>query len=231
MKKTNDYLLALAIAGIAYVVYILNKDKEPDVIIKEKIVDPENLAEAESTEVDNTGEIETTSGDIEEAEIDNNTGVTTIETSDPYVDPASGEDIYGGATVTPFDKVQVRVRHLDNGLYEFKAIFNEELEYTDLSGYNPDFAYPSLDQWEFTTFNVNDGQGDIQLLPDQAIEVQYTQSAIIPISAKFDFDNSIYDPTIDFELDVVYFDNTVNTQSGGGSNVNNELLGNESKVD
>ena len=228
MKKINTYLLLAVLAVGGYFLYnqtLDNNDNDDD--NSENDVNEDNLADATSTTVDDTGTIETSSGGLEEAEMDLNTGVTTLDPNQTGEDTNTGETIYGDVLVTPFDRVQVRVRNLADGLYEFKAIVNTDVVYVDQSGYNPDFQYPPIADWEFTTFNLNDGQGPINLLPDEVVEVQYTQNAVIPISAQWDFDNSLYDPTVNFDLEVLYLGNQAGAppNQGGGQQEQTANLG------
>tara|TARA_R110002012_G_scaffold59532_3_gene155790 strand:+ start:15714 stop:16406 length:693 start_codon:yes stop_codon:yes gene_type:complete len=218
MKNTNTFLILAGLALGGYLLYTLNKDEDTsdDDDNQQNNANSNDLAEAEYTEIDDTGEIETTSGGLEEAETDLNTGVTTLDPNNTNEDSTSGEIIYGDVLVTPYDKVQVRVRNLGDGLYEFKAIVNEDMQYVDQSGYNPDFQYPPIADWEFTTFNVNNGEGEIELLPDEVVLVQYTQNAVIPITAQWDFDNSVYDPTVNFDLEVLYLGNQAGAPNQGG---------------
>ena len=206
MKNLGNLLLLAGVAFLGYVVYNANKEEEvqSDGSGSGSEFDEDNPAGAVSTVIDDTGTVETDSGDTEEAVVDLNDYTVTLDPNETVEDTNTGETIYGDVLVTPFDRVQVRVRNLADGLYEFKAIVNESVQYVDHSGYNPDFEYPPISDWEFTTFNLNNGQGPINLLPDEVIEVQYTQNATISISAQWDFDNSLYDPTVNFDLEVQY---------------------------
>ena len=225
MKKENTYLLIGGVILAGYLLYYFNKEEEETEI--EDIIDPNNLAGAVSSVIDDTGEVETDSGDTEEAEVDLNTGTTTLDPNQTGEDPSSGETIFGDVLVTPYDRVQVRVRNLADGLYEFKAIVNTDVIYVDQSGYNPDFQYPPISAWQFTTFDLNNGQGPINLAPDEVIEVQYTENATIPISAQWDFDNSLYDPTVNFELEVVYSGNVSSSPNQGNQQEQTSNLGDQ----
>ena len=141
MKNLGNLLLLAGAAFLGYVVYNANKEEEVESGGGSGFGE-DNPAGAVSTVIDDTGTVETTSGDTEEAVIDLNDYTVTLDPNETVEDTNTGETIYGDVLVTPFDRVQVRVRNLADGLYEFKAIVNESVEYVDHSGYNPDFEYP-----------------------------------------------------------------------------------------